>query len=248
MRIDMKIKKLIIFFGIFAMIGVLSSCGYDYERAYDKTRALSSYEMEINSIVTVNAWGSFRQTAVQQNIEVYKIGEDAMRYAVRTKSKSVDGDGNTEAESDSEYIYCDGDYYISMPGVKYISKTDFDSALKNINDLTNIISLPYEKMYNPESEKRDGKMVYRYDVEGEDISEHILSLMQSAADSVEGASFKAEDISAEATVKGGYVTERAFTANYASEEASFSIEVYTNLTNKRSRVNKPDASKYASVE
>lgn len=230
------------------MAAGVSSCGYDYEKAYDKTKALSSYEMEVSTIVTVNNSGAVRQTAVSQNIEAYKIGDDSMRYTVRTKSTSVDEGGREDSSTVSEYTYCDGNYYIAMPGVKYVSRTDFDSALKNITDLTDIISLPYEKMYNTESDKADGEMVYKYDVEGEDISEYVLSLLQSAADSVEGETFKAENISASATVKGGYVTERAFTANYSSGGASFSVEVYTVLTNKRSRVDKPDESKYARVE
>lgn len=248
MRINVKIKKSLLIFCIFITAVLLSSCGYDYEKAYDKTNALSSYEMEISTIVTVEAPDSLKQTVVTQNIEAYKIGDSSMRYTVKTDSSSFDESGNEDAATESEYTYCDGNYYISMPGVKYMSEIDFDSALKNITDLTNLISLPNEKMYNQVSEKNDGTMVYKYNVEGEDLSEYVLSLLQSAADSVEGASFKADDISGSAAVKGGYVTGRGFTAYYSSDEASFSVEVYTKLTNKRSKVDKPDASKYAVIE
>lgn len=246
--ITVKIKKLILIVGVFVMTVALSSCGYNYEKAYEKTEALSSYEMEVSTIVTVNTPDSVKQTEVTQTIEVYKEGDAKMRYMVKTESASINEDGHREAESVSEYTYYDGKYYISMPGVKYASGTDFDSALKNITDLTGLISLPYEKMYNVDSCKVDGKMVYSYDVDGEDISEHVLSLLQSAADSVGEVGFAAKNISASASVKGGYVTDRAFEANYEAEDISFTVEIYTKLVNKRARVNVPDASKYASIE
>lgn len=236
-------KKIVSLLCVLVSAVLLTSCGYDYEKAYGKTEKLASYETEITTIVTLKG-ESLMQTEVVQTAQVYRKGSDDMRYRVATESFSVDENGRCEAESSSEYTYYDGNYYISMPGVKYYSPIDFDNALKNITDLTGLITFPYDKMYNVEKEKSKNGMVYDFDVEGEDLSEHVLSLLQSAADTFGEELFKPENIKASATEKGGYVTNRSFSAEYSADGKEFTVEIYTKLVKKRTRVAVPDKEKY----
>jgi hypothetical protein len=244
----MKLKKTILILTAVLTVPVLSSCSNSYEKAYKKTEALSSYETEITTTVTLNDDEETKTTDVVQHVSVYNEGKKNMRYRVKTTSSSINENGDSEAETESEYTYYNGKYYISMPGVKYTSQIDIDGAVKNIENLTDIISLPYDKMYNVEESKKDGKTVYKYDVEGEDISDYILSLLQSAADSIGDKTFKATSISATATVESSYVTERTFTADYAADGALFTVEVKMSLTSESADVEIPNVSEYADIE
>lgn len=232
------------FLCVILSVSALSGCTAKYEKAFSNTRGLTDFEMKITTTVLADGGDAVKSTEVVQNISVCNMGKDDMRYKVSTESSSTSEEGDVGAETTGEYIYSDGNYYISMPGVRYFSPIDAESALNNINDLTNIIALPYEKMYNVEKHKN----TYEYQVEGEDMSEYVLSLLQSTADSFGDESFSALEVSGSAEVKGKYVVKRSFRADYAGNgNKSFTVIVETELVDTKAQVDKPDKSQYADI-
>ena len=228
------------------MMFTLSSCGGQYQKAYKKTQALDTYELYICTSALLNDGVNTLETVITQNVQAYHVGKNDMRYKVTTESVSYDANGNEEAQTYSDYIYYDGNYYFSMPGVKYNSPADFDSALATIMDLTDIISLPEDKMYN--LSEYEGS--YSYQIEGEDISDYVMSLLQSTANSAGEVPFGADNVSGTAHIEDGYVTGRTLTAHYTSRQGMewFEINVETELVSKDANVEIPDKSQYADIQ
>lgn len=211
-----------------------------YKKAYEKTEALKSYTIEIRTAVNATDNGVERSETTVQTVYASDVGGDEMIFKVDTKSLPEEPSGN-----DTSYTYYKNKYYISMPGVRYYSEADVASAQSTIENLTRIISLPYEKMYNVS--ETDG--VYAYDVEGEDLTQLVMALLQTTADSFGDKQFKAENISASASVADGYVKSRHFEAKYtgADGDGIFSVTIDTSLLKKSAEIEKPDIKKYGKL-
>ncbi len=222
------------------LAGCAASSADAYEKAYSKTQELNDYTMNIVTNVTVSDGEKEETQSTVQLLEKGKTDDGEEIFAVSTDEYSPDG-----TASESGYTYYNGNYYISMPGIKYYLPTDVEAARKSIDDLTNIIALPYGKMYN--AIEKDGE--YTYQVEGSDVSQYVWSLLQTAADSFGEETFKAENISGKAVVEDGYVKVRSFEAVYRSPDGSksFQVDIDTTLTDTSAKPEKPKADEYAKI-
>ncbi len=222
------------------LAGCAASSADAYEKAYNKTNGLSDYTMSIVTNVTVTDGEKEETQSTVQLLEKGKADDGEEIYKVNTDEYSPDG-----TSSESGYTYYNGNYYISMPGIKYYLPTDGETAKKTVDDLTNIIAFPYDKMYNV-SEK-GGE--YSYQVEGADVSQYVWSLLQTAADSFGEETFKAENISGKAVLEDGYVKVRSFEAVYTSSDGSksFRVDIDTTLTDTSATPEKPKAEEYAKI-
>ena len=243
----LMIKRAAAIFTAAFMVLMLSGCGGQYGKAYKKTEALDTYELFIYTSAVLNDGRNTKETVITQNVEAYHVGKKDMRYKVTTESVSYDAAGNEEAQTLTDYIYYDGNFYFTMPGVKYYSPAEnYDSALATIEDLTDIISLPEDKMYN--LSEYEGS--YSYQIEGEDISDYVMSLLQYTANSAGEIPFAADNVSGTAYVEDGYVKGRTLTAHYTSRQGLewFEINVETELVSTDADVEIPDKSQYADIQ
>ncbi len=222
------------------LAGCAASSADGYQKAYNRTKELTDYTMSIVTNVTVSDGEKEETQSTVQILEKGKTDDGEDIYTVNTDEYSPDG-----TASESGYTYYGGNYYITMPGIKYYLPTDTETAQKTADDLTNIIALPYDKMYNVT--EKDGE--YSYQVEGADVSQYVWSLLQTAADSFGEETFKAENISGKAVLEDGYVTVRNFEAVYKSSDGSksFRVDIDTTLTDTSAKPEKPKADEYAKI-
>lgn len=231
---------------VLVFFAVNSIVGADYEKASKKTSALKSYETAITTIVTVSDGEHVKTSFIDQMVSVYNKGKKDMRYKVETKATSTDVSSGKVAEENNSYVYYDGSYYYDYPGVKYKSAATPETAKSNIENLVNVITFPLDKMYDITEEKENGETVYSYVVDYADVSAYVAATLQSATSLLEGVSLSIADVSAEATVKKGYVTERGLYVVYEGAEGEYiSLEMNTKLNNTDAEVPVPDKTKYA---
>ncbi|MGM9551091.1 MAG: hypothetical protein ACI3XA_02435 [Clostridia bacterium] len=239
---------LILIIAVMAIEVVSNFRTLDYEKAYEKTEKMDSFEAVMSTIVTITEGSDTKQSVIDQTIKVKNRNKKNMIYSVYAKSTSTDSTTSEVVEDVSEYIYYKDNYYIAMPGVKYKSYCGYDAAKSNINNLVNAVTFPYEKMYNVRKYKEKGKMHYEYDVEYSDVSNHVLSALQSAVSGFEGVNFKVSEVIAEAAVDKKYVTERSLWVVYESDEGiEISLEITVQIKNTKVKLDAPDESKYAAL-
>lgn len=248
-KVNLKIVIVAVLLIAAVIVGVvLLNMPKDYQSAYEKTNALTSYEMDITTIVTIEDENDTKQSVIEQSVKVYNKGKSSMRYNVSTHASSTEFSSGSVVEEDSSYMYHNGKYYQSYPGVKYKNAADSMAALENITALTNIITFAPDKMYNVTKEANDGKVVYEYGVDYADTSAYVKSTLENAVGVFDEGNFKLDSMWASATVEKDYVTERDFGIVYADgEEKSVTVEIYTKLVDTDASVEIPDESKYVSI-
>ncbi len=248
-KLNFKIVILLVaVVAVIAAVAIIKNEPEDYASAYEKTNVLTSYTMDVSTIVTVNDSGNIKQSTIDQNVAVENKGKSTMRYKVTSDSTSADLSTGKVIEESSSYIYYNKKYYQSYPGVNYTTLTDALSALENITSFTNIIAFAPDKMYNAVTVEEKGRTVFEYQVDYKDVSPYIQSTLTNAIGVFEDGNFKMESIWASATVKRGLVRERSFYIEYTDgEEKSVMVEVYTTLTDTSATVEIPDESKYVSI-
>ncbi len=219
----------------------------DYEKAYKKTESLTAFEINMTTTVNMTEGNINRESVIEQVVSVENFNKSNMKYKVSAQSTSTDENGKNVGEV-SEYIYYDEDYYLSLPGIKYKSFCGFDRAMTNIDDLVHSVSFPYDKMYNTEKYKEDGKVYYKYDVEYEDVSNHVKTALQSAINNYQGETFSVKETEAGAVVENGLVTEKSLWVVYESNSGiKISLKVVSSLEKTSCSVETPDISKYVSM-
>lgn len=225
------------------MIFVLSGEA-GYAKAYKNTEKLENYTMEISTIVTIKDNSGTKQSAIDQTVKVKNKGKKNMTYQVYTMSTSTDVAASDVVTEENSYIYKNEKYYYTYPGVKYKSPTSYEMGLASIENLTNVISFPEEKMYN--TVKEDGE--YMFEVEASDVSDYINTMISFAANQFDNVTFKHDGVMAAACVEGKYITERSFVVSYEGESGeSITLEIYTNLISRDAHINPVNEDEYADI-
>ncbi|MCD8049658.1 MAG: hypothetical protein LUG52_08695 [Clostridia bacterium] len=238
--------KKIILTGMVLAMAILTGCGsVSYEKAYEKTEKLKNYELYIETVVTISDAEGTKTTTIGNSAAVENAGEDDMIYEVKTQSVTV-GDNMSTSNSESAYIYYDGKYYFTLPGVKYYSSVEPESAAQSIEGMTSLITFEPSEMKNVTSEENeDGSVTYFFSVDGDSLSDYVMSLLQNTANTIGDVSFSPKSISASAEVADGYVTQRGFEAIYEAESGeSFEIDIDVELKARSASVEKPKDSDY----
>lgn len=218
--------------------------GSDYSSAYERTKNLKNYTMNISTVVNLENNGNIKQTVIDQTVRVKNKGSDKMIYQVETLSTSTDAATGKVVSEENSYIYKNEKYYYSYPGVKYFGTAEKDKALSNVENISDVISFPYDKMYNVTED--DGE--YSFQVENADISQHVNAMIDFAVGQFENVNFTFDGINVTATVKDKYITDRSFLLNYTSGEGQkITIEVYTTLLDKNPAIEDVDESKYVNM-
>lgn len=210
-----------------------------------RTERLDSFEMGISTIVNLSDENIMRQSVLDQVLTVKKRSGANMHYKVETTATISNGENGDVTVEENSYIYYKNNYYHSYPGVNYYGATNKESAENNLNNIKNIISFPYEKMYD--IEKVDDN-VYSYKVDWKDASALLKATLQAAVNQFENSSFEMSDVSATIKVADGYVAEQSFFISYVGNNGEeIRMEIYTSLLDNEASVEVPDKNKYVSI-
>lgn len=242
----MKKKNLILI--VFALVLMLSACrNSDYDAANKKTQSMTDYTMKISTIITIEDNENIKQSIINQVLRVNAKGEAGMLYDVKTTATSTDMLTGEAVSEENSYMFYENSYYYTYPGVRYKSAAEYDMALSNIENLTDVISFSENKMLNVEWEEGDGESVINYQVNYADASPFVKSVLENAIATFEGLEFSPKDMSASARLKDNAVTGRELYICYeAMTGERVTIEIYTEYDNAET-IEKPDESKYVNI-
>ena len=234
---------------LIALVIMLSGCQRaDYNKANEKTSSMTDYAMDISTIVTIEDGDSKKQSAIDQTVAVNNKGKKDMIYKVGTVATSADiVTGDVESQENS-YMYYGNCYYYTYPGVRYKSTATHEQALENIDNLTNVITFSEDEMLVTGTDTTEEGEVISYQVDYEDTSLYVKSLLENAATAFEGVSFSPVDMIASTSFDKNSIVSRELYVEYAAEgDKRITIEIYVTYSDAAA-VEKPDKSKYASIE
>ncbi|MBQ3110933.1 MAG: hypothetical protein IJC69_07315 [Clostridia bacterium] len=219
----------------------------DYDKANEITKGFKSYAMTIDTILTLDGKDGKKQNAMTQKIEL-----DDSIYKVSTEVTTTDVTNGAVSMQENSYMYHLNNYYYDYPGVKYKSPITKAEAMANLTNLANIISFDYSQMADLTKEYDDKNkcVTFHFTIGYEDVSEHVKTLLQSAAQTFKGVNFKPVDIFASATVNDAkIVTERDLYIEYEGDGGeSIVIEIYTSLAESSPHLTAPNDSEYVNIE
>lgn len=244
----MKKKIIIAVFScviIGAVLFFVFNNGSSYKKAYENTKNLKNYTMNISTTVTVTDGAEMKQSCIDQVLKVENKGDTDMIYSV--ESSAGTGDETAQKEENS-YIYYNNAYYYSYPGVKYKGPTERLLATENIEKLSSVILFEEDKIAPYSAETNGDETFYTYQVSYDDVSDFVKAMLESAVNSFEGEKFSLSAMTAGSTEEKGFITAGEFYVEYRAESGnSIIIEIYTDLTDETAEIEKPDESKYANI-
>lgn len=241
-------RKINFLFIAFVFVLMLSACkSTDYNVAEENNRSMTDYTMNISTIITIEGNGGIKQSAIEQVVRVNNKGKKAMIYCVETTAASTDVATGEVVEEINSYTYSSDSYYYSYPGVRYKSAVDFDMALSNIENLTDVITFSEDEMINAQWEKEDGEEVLQYQVNYADTSPFVKGVLENAAATFDGLSFSPSEVGASAVIADNKVKSRELYIVYGAETGEkISVEIYTEYKEPE-KLEKPDESKYVNI-
>ncbi len=232
-------RKTNFMFVVLAVVLMLSAC--------QSSESMKAYTMTISTFITIEGNAGMKQSAIEQTVRVNGRGEDNMIYDVKTASTSTDVQTGEIVSEENSYMFYNNSYYYTYPGVRYKSATEYDMALANIENLTNVITFSEREMLNAEWTENDDSKTVEYQVNYADTSPYVKGVLENAAATFDGLEFSPAGMSASTTYLNNTAVSRELFIGYeAMTGESISVEIYVDYKDAEV-LEKPDESKYVNI-
>lgn len=239
-------KRIKLFAVVLTLVLALQGCA-SYDSINEKNGKMRDYTMAISTIVTMESAMGTKQSAVDQQVVVNNKGRKNMIYSVHTTATSTDSEKDEVVSEENSYLFFDECYYYSYPGVRYKNRTDYDLALANIENLTNVISFSEEEMIDVQLEESEKGEIRNFMVDYEDTSPFVKGVLENAAATFNGVKFSPTDVSASVTIDYNEIIARSFYISYeAATGESITVEIYVNYDEAK-ELDEPDEDDYVNI-
>ncbi len=240
---------------IISLVAVLSVIGIvflinektPFEKAQTNTDSLESMEMSIVTLVTTRDETAELEEKTDQTLKVEGRGTKDVKYEISTVASRMDTLSNHTVSQESSMIYHKATAYQKFPNYSYAQAVDEKTGEENLENVINIISVPYDKMVDATRRKEGDETVYTYKIEWADVSEAVKETLTNAIENT-GLSFSMDNIEATATVKDDFVIKKSLRVVYISSDGTeITLEIKTELKNKEAKVRVPEEGEYPAM-